>query len=275
MSPQSGKLGWRGRVRAYQEVASVNARTVMAYRADYLFGLLTMLMQIYLLRLVWTSAYGDRDAVDGVHRSAMLAYATLASVQYWLLNPWRLSAIPERVRDGKIAVDLVRPIRLVGQAVAGQAGAVAAMVPFVVLALPFALLTGGVDRPPSPGAFAGYVVSVLLAAVVTILLGTAMGLVAFWTLEVTGVYLVYRMVAQFMSGALVPLWFMPDWLRTVCGVLPFQATSYTPVAIYVGELTGTAALRAVVVQMVWIGALWGLVRLVWWRAFRRAVVQGG
>jgi ABC-2 type transport system permease protein len=51
-------------------------------------------------------------------------------------------------------------------------------------------------------------------------------MVAFWTLEPQGIMLVYRMAGQFLSGALVPLWFMPSWLRGIAQWLPFQGMTF-------------------------------------------------
>ena len=98
---------------------------------------------------------------------------------------------------------------------------------------------------------------------------------SFWTLEVTGIYLSFSLVSRLLSGSLVPLWFMPEWLRVLAGLLPFQATTFTPVAIYLGTLTGTAMWRALGISAVWVIILGVVLRLSWHRVLNRVVVQGG
>jgi viologen exporter family transport system permease protein len=110
---------------------------------------------------------------------------------------------------------------------------------------------------------------------VTTLLSVIFGLVTFWTMEVSGIFIIYRMVAQFLSGALVPLWFMPAALRTVAQLLPFQAITYTPTAIYLGGLTGAQVPEYLLVRLLWVGLLYLVARLVWARAVHRVVVLGG
>ncbi len=262
-------------MRRYAALAAMQARTSLIYRLDYLVGLIGMLLQVLLLRVVWTAVYDHRPAVNGVTLATMIAYATLASVQYWVFNPWVFSLIPDRVREGRIGSDLSRPVGFLGQVVAGQLGRTAAMLPFALVALPVAILFGGAQAPPGWAAAVSYAVSLVLAYAVTTLLSVIFGLVTFWTMEVGGVFIIYRMVAQFLSGTLVPLWFMPGALRTVAQVLPFQAIAYTPTAIYLGRLTGAQVPAQLLVQLAWVGVLYLLARLVWARAEHRVVVLGG
>jgi len=262
-------------VSRYLACARMQFFTVLTYRTDYLLTAALLLVQVYLLRVVWTAVYADRGVADGIAIHTVIAYATLATVQYTLFSPWRFSQIPERVREGKVAMDLLRPVGFCAQMLAGQVGGTAAMLPFLALALPFALLVGGAAAPPSALAAAGYAVSLALAYTISQLLALLVGMVAFWTVENTGIFMIYRVAAQFLSGALVPLWFMPGPLRIVAQLLPFQATAYTPTATYLGQIHGSGLAVALGVQALWVGLLAGLARLVWSRAVHRVVVQGG
>ncbi|MEY9847160.1 ABC-2 type transport system permease protein [Streptacidiphilus sp. BW17] len=259
----------------YRGLARMQARTVLAYRADYLNQLIGLLTQIFVLRVVWSTVYGHHTEVAGAPLSLMLAYVTLANVQSWLFNPWQFSLIPDRVRDGLVATDLARPVGFLGQIIARQIGRTGAMLPFAVLALPFAVLLAGMAPPASTASAVGYLVGLVLAYGITTLVSLLLGLSTFWSTEIGGIFLIYRMVSQFLSGALVPLWFMPGTLRLVSQVLPFQAVTYTPTAIYLGTLTGTGALSGVALEAGWVVVLWLATRLVWSRAVHRVVVQGG
>ncbi|MEV0220771.1 ABC-2 family transporter protein [Streptomyces sp. NPDC050704] len=193
-----------------------------------------------------------------------------------MLNPFTFSAIPERIRDGRVAIDLVRPLSFPIQMICAQSGVTLAMLPFALLAIPFAVLIGGAQQPPSAASAILWMFSSVLGYIVTVLLATMVGMLAFWTLEVSGIFMVYRMVGQLMSGALIPLWFMPEWLQSLALWLPFQGTTYTPLAIYVGQLQGILDLcTAVGRQLAWLIVLCVILRTVWTRAWRRVVVQGG
>lgn len=255
--------------------ARVSFAAALVYRSDFLLTIVLVLLQVYLLRVVWTAVYAGRPIVDGVPIETMISYATLAALQYTLIAPLRPSLIPSRVRRGQVAMDLLRPVGFLPQVIAGQVGASAALAPLLLLALPLAVLLGGATRPASLTAALVYPFSLIFAYGVQTLLGSLLGIVAFWTLEVTGLTMIFRVVAQFLSGALIPLWFLPGTLRNIAEVLPFQSTTYTPVAAYLGQLTGAALAQSIAVQVLWLGLLWIALQIAWSRAIRRIVIQGG
>lgn len=255
--------------------AGMQVRTALMYRTDYFFNLIGLLVQVFLLTVVWRSVYRGHELVGGISLSTQLAYTTFGSVQYWLFTPWTFSVVPDRVRTGRIAVDLVRPLPFLSQVTATQTGITAGMAPFALAVLPVAVLIGGAATPASATAGFAYVLSLVLAYGISMLFGATVGMAAFWTTEVGGFFMIYRMVGQFLSGSLVPLWFMPGWLAGIAHALPFQATTYTPLAIYLGHDRGRRVMIDLLVQAGWLVLAVLLLRLVWSRALRRVIAQGG
>jgi ABC-type uncharacterized transport system permease subunit len=256
-------------------VSAAQASSGLAYRANYLAGALAMVVQIYLLRMLWTAVYQGREAVDGISLAVMVSYATFANLQSWLVPPWEPSLIPARVRQGQVGTDLAKPMGFIAQMHARQLGRTATIAPFAVLTLPLAVLIGRGHPPASPAAALGYLASVVIAYVMATLLSVLVGMASFWIMETTGLFVLYRIVSLFFSGGLIPLWFMPGALRVVAEAMPFQAITYLPLAIYFGRVSGAATLHALAVQTAWVVALALAGRLAWARAVRRVVVQGG
>jgi ABC-2 type transport system permease protein len=87
--------------------------------------------------------------------------------------------------------------------------------------------------------------------------------------------MIYTLVGNFATGALVPLWFMPGALRSVIELLPFQAIAFVPVSIYVGAPATGSIWTALALQLAWVGILAVVIRWIWSRAFRHTVIQGG
>ncbi|MEP7189786.1 MAG: ABC-2 family transporter protein, partial [Roseiflexaceae bacterium] len=183
--------------------------------------------------------------------------------------------IQERIREGQIALDLARPVPFLGQLLANQVGTTAAFAPFVLLAVPLALIVGGLEPPASASAALLYLVSMALAYMVTALMGMLMGLIAFWTLQTRGVQAIYEFVSQFFAGAMVPLWFFPPLLRQVADWLPFQAQAFIPLSLYMGQVPQQGIAGALGLQLFWVIVLFGMAWLVWQRAMRRVIIHGG
>jgi ABC-2 type transport system permease protein len=265
----------RWNLPGYLQQMSAAMQIPMIYRTNWIIHFVSVLLQIYVLRLVWTSVYDGRPEVDGVGLSQLIAYLTLVNIQASIIWPFIADQIQERVRDGKIAIDLARPIGLIDQLLTYQLGMNLASAPFAILALIPAYFLGGLLPPASVVAGVSYLVSLALAGAIVVLLGLLMGMTTFWTVENSGMMMIYMLVSQFFSGMMVPLPFFPPALRTIAGFLPFQAQGFLPVSIYLGQTQGIDVLSALALQIFWTVVLAFLARLVWGRAMRRVVIQGG
>ncbi|MEU8263442.1 ABC-2 family transporter protein [Micromonospora sp. NPDC048999] len=251
-------------------------KTALTYRQNAVFTLGIVIVQIFILSRVWTALYGDAGTVNGIPLSEMLLYLTLANLQGWAVQDATVcSYLWERIREGRIAFDLLRPAGFIPQVIAQLVGSALMMTTFAVVALPVVAIIGTLGAPASPAAFGLWLVSLLCGIGVAVMLNLMICLSAFWTTEINGTMMLFSLISQFFAGVFVPLSYFPGLLRTVAEHLPFQATTYTPVAIYVGHLEGADAIRAIGVQLVWIAVLALVARLVWSRAQHRVVVQGG
>jgi ABC-type uncharacterized transport system permease subunit len=262
-------------IPSYLQIANLWIQTAYTYRVNLAMELVGLLLKIYLLKVVWIAVYAGQGAVDGIELRQVISFITLANLQMWLIFPMLAWHIQERISEGLIAIDLARPAPFLGQLLANQLGATAAFAPFVVLAVPLALFVGGLEPPASLAAGLLYLASMVLAYLVTTLLGMLMGLVGFWTLQTRGVQSIYDFVSQFFAGALAPLWFFPPALRQVADWLPFQAQAFIPLSLYMGRTPEPQIAGALALQLFWVVALFGVCWLVWQRAMRRVIVQGG
>ncbi len=260
---------------AWVELARASIRWHYMYRFNVLSGFLLTGVTIYLITLVWRSAYGGRAEVDGIGADQLLVYLTIANLQLYFLRPELAGDIQARIREGQIGFDLSRPVGYPSQLLATATGDLIGLLPMTLVAVPVALVAGELRAPDSPGIALAYVGSLLLAWIVALQLNLLIGFVSFWTLEMTGFQMIYTLVGNFATGALVPLWFMPEALRAVIQVLPFQAIAFVPVSIYVGEPATGSIGMALLLQAMWIGLLTLAIRWIWSQAFRRTVIQGG
>ena len=128
-------------------------------------------------------------------------------------------------------------------------------------------------RPPAgPLAAVGCLAGTVLAFVVYSQLNLLIGLCAVFTEHTIGLQRAKNAMVDLLGGVLLPLTFFPDWAQAVLAWLPFQAITFTPVAMYLGELN---VVRGLLVQVVWAALLFVLVRVLWRRALGELTVQGG
>jgi len=180
------------------------------------------------------------------------------------------------VRDGSIVIDLIRPYGFLRSLAASNlGGALLWGGPMAGFTLAASLLLVHLRPPASPAAGLAYLASLILAMVVNFCLLAMVGLVAFWTLELMGFNMIFEFVSLFLSGGLIPLWFLPLWMRRIAEWLPFQSLAHLPLSIYIGKIEGAAIWMALLKQAAWIGVLSVIVWLLWKTAERKIIVQGG
>jgi ABC-2 type transport system permease protein len=262
-------------VPAYLQICALRWQEALTYRTELAIELVGLLLKVYLLKMIFAAVYAGRETVGGVTLQEVITFTTIANLQGYLLFPVIGHYVRERLREGQIALDLARPAPFLSQLLAYQAGTTVSSLPFLALALPFAALFGGIELPQSLPAGLLYLVSLGLGYLVSVLMGLLLGLLAFWTMEIEGLFTIFAFANQFFGGALVPLWFFPAALRRVAEVLPFQTQTFIPLSIYTGQMAGTQALQGIGLQAFWGIALSGIAWLVWQRAMRRVVIQGG
>ena len=246
-----------------------------AYRARMVLWILRNMLMLFMLRMVWTAVYGDREIMNGVTLSAMILYVTIAMLQQYLLEPVAMFELDARIQRGTVAGDLIRPVGLIPQLLAYDVGFLIGRLPLIALVLPMAAIIGSVQLPPTFAATIGFLVSLILAYVLGLLIWLPVGMLGFWTISTAGIRFLLSSVMAFVSGQMIPLWFMPGFLRTVLEWLPFQGMAFAPLSIYVGQVSGGEIVRTIGVQLVWIVILSFAVTRLWQRARNVLTIQGG
>jgi len=261
-------IGLRGFYRA-------GYRSVLAYRSDLLFGIAGLVIQAALTVIVWRVLYDGQDEVAGVGSATAVAYAVLGACIQAVVMPWQFSSLPQRVIRGQIGVDMMRPRSLISQNLAQSLGTIVGRLPIGAGGLVAGLALGGVQAPHTLLDLVASVVSMALGIANIMTINLLVSMTAFWTLEIGGVLILYRFASSFLSGALIPLWFMPAWLQPILDWLPFQAQIYAPLSIWFGTRHGAELLGTLAVQLGWVVVLFLLLQAAWRRAVHKVVVLGG
>jgi ABC-2 type transport system permease protein len=254
------------------------AHKAFAREATYRFEVFTevgsLVLRVYLLRSLWTALYKQNLAPLGIPLHAMITYATVALLMSLILEVDGTRAIRDRIREGTIATDFMKPISLPLYFFSDGFGQTVLHALLILPALGLALLLVHVDVPP-PATLAAFALTFALGYLVNFFLNFLMNVIAFWTLETFAVQLMVRWASDLLGGQLLPLTFFPGALGAIVQALPFAAIYWTPLRIYIGELPPSQWANAVGMQLTWIAVFGGVAYVMWRLAERRVVVQGG
>jgi len=244
------------------------------YRMEVFTNVGSLLVRLYLMKAVWTALYAQNAAPAGVPLHAVLTYTTIALLMSLVLEIDGTRAIRDKIREGTIATDLMKPISLPLYFFSDGLGMTLLHAVLIVPALILSLVLVRIDVPPPP-VLAAFALSFLLGYLVNFCLNFLMNCVAFWTLETFAIQLMVRWVSDLLSGQIVPLIFFPGILQKIVLALPFAAIYSTPLLIYLGRIPPSGYLAAFAAQIGWGVAFAVLSWAVWRAAQSRVVVQGG
>src|ERR1035437_168820 len=244
------------------------------YRMEVFTNVGSLLVRLYLMKAVWTALYAQTGAPAGVPLHAILTYTTVALLMSLVLEIDGTRAIRDKIREGTIATDLMKPISLPLYFFSDGVGMTLLHAVLIIPALLMSLLLVHIDVPP-PYVLAAFALSFLLGYLVNFFLNFLMNCIAFWTLETFAMQLMVRWVSDLLSGQIVPLIFFPNILQKIVLALPFAAIYSTPLLIYLGRIPPSGYLAAFATQVGWCIAFALLSAVVWRAAQQRVVVQGG
>ena len=260
-------------------VATRTFRRYSTYRAATLAGIFTNsvfgIIYSYAYIALWTAnpsagGYDQQDAVTYV----WLGQALLMTIALW--GGGTTDDLAERIRTGDVAIDLYRPVGLVGWYLASDLGRAA-----------YHLLTRGVGptvigvvvfdiaMPGSALTAIAFAVSLVLAVVVSFAIRFLVASTAFWLLDQSGVKVMSGAFAIFFSGMMLPLVLFPGWLGTLARALPWASYVQVPADVWLGKHVGGDLAAALGFQVFWAVVLLGACQVVLRLATRKVVVQGG
>ena len=133
----------------------------------------------------------------------------------------------------------------------------------------------GMSLPVSLPVFFLSLVTMFLALLLAVSMTMIIYGLTFYTMSPLGLRTIFSSLAEFCSGDLVPLPFVPDGVQKVLEILPFASVQNLPFRIYSGDIAGFEILWGVALQVFWTAGLIALGALIFRNALQRAVVQGG
>jgi ABC-type uncharacterized transport system permease subunit len=244
----------------------------LAYSAAYWLNLAATAGVFSLTLLVWASI----RPVQGPEGARFFAYLCLAYALNFSLGFTLERHIGERIREGLIATDLLKPVDMGGlifiQALSD--GMFQCLFALVALGLGVWVL-GPAMAPASAGALGLSVLSLALAVVVQFHICYLFVQLIFFTNSNYGPFSTRQVLHNIFAGLFAPLDVFPPALRRVAEALPFHHVIYTPIALYQARLSGAEAWQALGSQALWGAALFVISRWSFDRIRRSLSIQGG
>jgi ABC-2 type transport system permease protein len=279
MSTRAAPLPEEGRLRSLVDFYATQMRTAVVaqlqYRVAQYFYMLGMVAEPVIYLVVWsTIAEQHGGAVNGITPGEFAAYYIVWTLVRNMNIVFGAPFWEWRIREGRLAGDLLRPLNILHYDLAYFAGW-----KFVVVALwiPIALGLSAVFHPdlhPSALQIGVFIVAIWGAYFVRTMFQATLGMLNFWTTRGAAIFDLYMAVEMLLSGRLVPLTLMPGWVQTLADFLPFKWTFGFPIESLVSDMSTRSLFLGLGAQVMWTAIGYVLFTFAWRAAIKRFSAVG-
>lgn len=239
-------------MRKYTEIAKIFFKAQIAYRFDAGMAVLFTLFKILFAYILWGAVFGENETVAGFTLPMMLSYYIISSFLTQIeMSDGVSGEISARIRGGTFSKYMVIPASTQGYFIAQTIGSAAfyllfifpAAAVWVLLSKEKFIITGSMT------VLSAAALMVFLGLLFMIQLNYFLGILAFKFQDIDVFLMVKRNIAAFITGALVPLVFLPKGIVAAMRLFPFYYVTYLPSMLLIGKneneaLTGIAVLAA-------------------------------
>ncbi len=267
-------------MRKYYSFFKLRFATGLQYRMASVTALTTQFIWGLMECLAYKALLESGAIVFPMEYSALVSYIWLKEAFLALFNTWATdNDLFGMIMDGGIAYELCRPVSIYamwfsrntgGRVAEAMLRCVPVLIGAFLLPRPFKI-----GAPASMGSLVLFCVAMMLGLGVTVAFCMLVYILCFFTISPQGWRMLLTGAVEFLSGAVIPLPFIPQPYRALIECLPFASMHNVPFRIYSGDLAGNDVVTAMMMQIFWFAVLTLLGMHVCRKAERKVAVQGG
>ena len=248
----------------------------MAYMQSVWFDLLGMLVAICLYFSLWQAVFKNSSEINGFSPKEIVVYVILSQILNNHMSNGINMELSSWIYQGKIDVELMRPISLIENLFGKRMGEFAFF--YLAKGLPVFIISMVMLNGEIKTNFwlvIIFVVMLFLAMCITFYFDFLIGLCGFYTMNSYGLKFSKDAILSFLAGGIIPLAFFPEIIQNVLIYLPFASMVSVPVNCILGKYTFNQILGYLILQIMWIFILSIISKAIYKRVILKVNVQGG
>lgn len=207
----------------------------LQYRSSHAINTVASAMFGLIYVSIW-KGIGEPAGMNGYSLQNVIHYVAFNQAVLWItLFITNGLGIERSVRSGHIALDLMRPVHLFYQLMGREWGQIGYQLIYKTVPIYFIYIwTIGLPVPTDAATWIFTLTSLASASYMNICINYLIGVTALWTTESNWLYWVHFSVSSVLSGFLVPIEWLPDWLSRISAWTPYPYMQHVPSKIYLG-----------------------------------------
>lgn len=263
------------KLKKYRALVRVSAQRAIAYRMNFILSTGITFVLFFSSFYLWKTVYLGRDSIASYSWDNMKTYLFISFVSSAFLSWYAESSLSKKILDGTVEMDLVKPLSFQAARLSESIGSTLfeALVVFV-LAIPIKLIFD-IPLPRDALIWLLLAVSLILSILIKFSVIYIFSLFCFYTTSHVGVSWARQAITNLLSGAVIPLTFLPGPFRIALSNLPFRYIVDIPANIFLGAYTVEETLLLLGLGVFWCVGLFALGRLLYSLSIRKVTINGG
>ena len=226
-------------MQKYWTVFRVNWQNALQYRGPTAISILGNLLHILVLLYLWNAIYQSEQSLGDYSLSDLITYYILQLLINGMVLSYISWQIGTEIREGSFSNFLIKPvnylhywftINLSGKLFEGLMISVVGLIMAGVLA-DYITLPGNLTTALH------FAFAMILGAILAFEFDFAIGILAFWLVQIDSFKYMLQYGMFFLAGALLPLDLFPMLFQQIAHALPFRFMVYFPIRIFLGKET--------------------------------------
>lgn len=250
----------------YFRLFLLNLEYVLSHKSRSIIWFLIALVGPFVFIVYWRGAFSTQQEIAGWTVSMITSYYIILSfVNITLMSHSEEDVGRQDIRDGNLTTCLLKPFSYYWmkfyEEIPYRIFQGACSLSMVLLL--YILFGKDLSIFITPLSFIFIVIIFMLGFIISQTLKVIVGLFALWFIDIGGFFQIVEALIFILSGAVMPLAFMPEWLEILALYTPFPYIIYFPVVAIVEPLIIWDLIKIIAGQSLWIFILGFTYKIVW------------
>lgn len=256
-------------------LARMQFKQYSIYKSNFWLFTLNRLVEIIVYIFVWQAIYNQTGNSGGFSMTQMITYYILVTS----LRPLALWGINQdmaySIRSGELNRELLNPITYFQYYFGVNLGELGFGLIVGIGAFIICSLFWNVLIPVTIINFILFIVVILLGIPITFFLQMIVGTVGFYSSSIFGMQILRTSTISIFSGIIAPITLFPDWFQKIANILPFKDLVYTPINIWLGQISINEIIIIIAKLIIWGILLYLIARTFFNHAVKKVTINGG
>ena len=263
-------------MKKYFSIFKAELLNSLQYLSNVVFGVTSFFVFVFIMFNIWQVIYSDpKELINGYTMHQMVWYILITEIIYKSVEQRKLCReISKDIKTGNISYNLNKPYNYILYSFFRQSGRTFInLVSYLIIGISLGILM--LKEIPSLDfiIIVMFLLIAILAEAIATLIVIMIGLFSFYFEDSSPMLWMYsKLILVF--GTIFPIEFFPEWIQGFLKYSPVYVTSYGPAKMFIKFELGEG-IGILLSQIVYVVISYSLCQLIYSKAFKRLVINGG